>query len=165
MEHRTTRAVFCALGTLLVATSAARARPVTSGDLPTPRKEYSIPAQDVIDNLADLPAGCKRLIIATQCFGGTFVKLARGKADTGVASGVDDKTKATPGGYDKGATNQTKPETGNDAKKVHDAGVASKVGRENPQSTDGVPGNTPLSDIKLDPQAHLQALVQLDEEQ
>ncbi|MBC8106865.1 MAG: hypothetical protein H7Z14_09775 [Anaerolineae bacterium] len=138
---------------LLSAVIATQARLATAGngDLPTSRDNYSIPAADVLDNLADLPAGCKRLIIATQCFGGTFVRLARGKADTAAASGSDDKTKTTTGGYDKGATDQTKPESGNNGKKVHDSGDASKTGRENPQSTDGTAGNTPLQDVSLEP--------------
>lgn len=92
-----------------------------------------------------------RLVILTQCYGGStalpFMRQANTVVISGTSSGVGGQT-GIWGGYDKGAAAALKPGAGTTAQTVHDAGIASADKNETPSTKGGIrPQDYPLGNI------------------
>jgi hypothetical protein len=111
-----------------------------------------IPGDDLakyLNNLLD--TSTTRLVILTECYGGStalsFMRQANTAVISGTTSGVGGQT-GVWGGYDKGAANALKPGAGTTAQTVHDAGIASKDTSETPSIRGGIkPQDYPLESI------------------
>ncbi|MDE2366275.1 MAG: hypothetical protein KGM95_05010, partial [Betaproteobacteria bacterium] len=90
-----------------------------------------------LDSLLDKDT--RRLVILTQCYGGSTALSFMRQANTSVISGTSSGGQTGVwGGYDKGAAAALKPGAGVTALTVHDAGIASKDKNEDPSIKGGI---------------------------
>jgi hypothetical protein len=109
-----------------------------------------ITADDLVKHLDKLlDTATPRLVILTECFGGSTALLFMQQANTAVLSGTGSGGQVgVYGGYDKGASTALKAGAGTTAKTVHEAGIATKNAGETPLTRGGIkPENYPLESI------------------
>ncbi len=134
--------------TLVLLPGAVLALPILSGLSTTDGARIK---SDDLANLLNntLDKDTQRLLILTQCYGGSTALSFIGQANTAVISGTSSGGQTGVwGGYDKGAAAALKPGAGTTAQTVHNAGIASKDKNETPSTKGGImPQNYLLENI------------------